>query len=111
MAAVSGTGLKKETAAALSALLGPTIVVPVLFLLLEKDSFVRFYAMQSLVVFLSLYILNWVLIFSIFLAIVSPLVFIVGVILWLILTYKAWQGDRWEVPFLGKIAKQLIEKA
>lgn len=111
MAAVSGTGLKKETAAALSALLGPTIVVPVLFLLLEKDSFVRFYAMQSLVVFISLYILNWVLIFSIFLAIVSPLVFIVGVILWLILTYKAWQGDRWEVPLLGKIAKQLIEKA
>lgn len=111
MAAASGTGLKKETAAALSALLGPTIVVPVLFLLLEKDSFVRFYAMQSLVVFISLYILNWVLIFSIFLAIVSPLVFIVGVILWLILTYKAWQGDRWEVPLLGKIAKQLIEKA
>ena len=67
--------------------------------------------MQSLVVFISLYILNWVLIFSIFLAIVSPLVFIVGVILWLILTYKAWQGDRWEVPLLGKIAKQLIEKA
>ena len=109
-AAKQGTGLKKETAAALSALLGPTIIVPVLFLLLEKDSFVRFYAIQSLVTFLSLYIINWVMVFSIFLAFVAPLVFIVGVILWLILTYKAWQGDRWEVPLLGRIAKQLIEK-
>lgn len=109
-AAKTGTGLKKETAAALAALLGPTIVVPVLFLLLEKDAHVRFYSMQSLVTFLSLYIINWVLVFSIFLAFLAPLVFILGVILWLILTYKAWQGDRWEVPLLGRIAKRLIER-
>lgn len=110
MAAKSSTGLKKETAAALSALLGPTIVVPVLFLLLEKDSLVRFYSIQSLVVFLALYIFNWVLVFSIFLAFLAPLVFILGVILWLILTYKAWQGDKWEVPVLGKFANQLLGK-
>ena len=39
MAETKGTGLKKETAAALATLLGPTIVVPILFLLIEKDEF------------------------------------------------------------------------
>jgi uncharacterized membrane protein len=25
--------------------------------------------------------------------------------------YKAWQGEKWEVPLFGKFAKQLAEKA
>lgn len=106
-----GTGLKKETAAALATLLGPTLVVPVLFILLEKDEFVRFWAFQSIVVFLAMFVLNWVLILTIFLALLTPLVFLVGVILWLVMTYKAWQGDKWEVPYLGKLAIQLQKKA
>ena len=44
---MKGTGLKKETEAALATLLGPTMVVPILFLMIEKDEFVRFWAMQS----------------------------------------------------------------
>jgi uncharacterized membrane protein len=81
----TGTGLKKETAAALATLLGPTLVVPVL--------------------------LNWVLILTIFLAILTPLVFVLGVVLWLVMTYKAWQGSKWEVPFIGKLAVKLMNKA
>ena len=109
--AIGSTGLKKETAAALSALLGPTIVVPALFLFLEKDPFVRFWSMQSILVFLILYAVNWVFLFSIFLAFLTPLVFIFVVILWLIFTYKAWQGVEWEVPLLGKLARNLLKKA
>ena len=105
------TGLKKETAAALSTLLGPTLVVPVLFILLERDEFVRFWSFQSIVVYVALFALNWVLIFSIFLAFLTPLTFILGVVLWLTMTYKAWQGEKWEVPFLGKLASQLMKKA
>jgi uncharacterized membrane protein len=106
-----GTGLKKETSAALCTLLGPTLVVPVLFILLEKDEFVKFWAFQSIVVFLTLFILNWVLVLSIFLAILTPLVFILGLILWLFMTYKAWQGDEWKVPFIGNLAVKLMKKA
>lgn len=106
-----GTGLKKETAAALATLLGPTLVVPVLFILLEKDEFVRFWAFQSIVVFLAIFVLNWVLVLTIFLALLTPLVFLLGVVLWLVMTYKAWQGEKWEVPFLGKFAIQLQKKA
>jgi len=108
---MAGTGLKKETAAALATLLGPTLVVPVLFILLEKDEFVRFWAFQSIVVYLVLFVLNWVLILTIFLAVLTPLVFVFGVVLWLVMTYKAWQGDKWEVPFLGKLAVKLMNKA
>jgi uncharacterized membrane protein len=104
------TGLKKETSAALATLLGPTLVVPVLFILLEKDEFVKFWAMQSIVTFLALFILNWVLVLTIFLAILTPLVFILGLILWLFMTYKAWQGDKWEVPIVGKFAIKLMKR-
>lgn len=107
----TGTGLKKETAAALAVLLGPTLIVPVLFILLEKDEFVKFWAFQAIVVNLTLMILNWVLILTVFLALATPLVFVLGLVLWLFMTYKAWQGEKWEVPFLGKFAVQLMKKA
>ena len=105
------TGLKKETAAALATLLGPTLVVPVLFILLEKDEFVRFCAFQSIVVNLVLFVLNWILVLTIFLVFLTPLVFVLGVVLWLLMTYKAWQGQKWEVPFIGKFAVQIMKRA
>jgi len=105
------TGLKKETAAALATLLGPTLVVPILFLLLEKDEFVKFWAFQSIVVYIALFAINWVFILTVFLIFLSPLVFVLGVILWLVMTYKAWQGDKWVVPVIGKFAMQLMKRA
>lgn len=105
------TGLKKETSAALATLLGPTLVVPVLFLLLEKDEFVKFWAFQSIVVYLVLFALNMALALTIFLVFLTPLVFVTGVILWLMMTYKAWQGERWVVPVVGKFAEKLMKQA
>jgi len=105
------TGLKKETSAALAVLLGPTLVVPVLFILLEKDEFVRFWAFQTILVNLTLFVLNWVFVLTIFLVFLTPLVFVLGLVLWLVMTYKAWQGDRWVVPFIGKFAVKLMQKA
>ena len=105
------TGLKKETSAALATLLGPTLVVPILFLLLEKDEFVKFWAFQSIVVYIALFALNWILVLTIFLIFLSPLVFVLGVILWLMMTYKAWQGERWVVPLIGKFAEKLMKRA
>jgi len=108
MAAKSSTGLDKKTAAALSYVLGP--VTGIIFLLLEKDSYIRFHAMQSIVVFLGLFIIDMALAFTVILAIVVPLVGVVGFVLWLMLIYKAWLGDEWEVPIFGKIARQLLGK-
>jgi uncharacterized membrane protein len=108
MAESKGTGLKKETAGALAYVLGP--VTGVIFLILEKDPFVRFHAMQSIVVFVALFALEWILGLTIVLAVLVPLLGIVSFVLWLLLIYKAWQGEEWEVPFLGKFARQFVKK-
>lgn len=109
MAEKSLTGLPKNTAAALSYVLGP--ITGVVFLLLEKDPFVKFHAMQSIVVFGGLFVLQWVLALTVILAPLSGLLVIVSFVLWLMLIYKAWQGQEWEVPVLGKYARKFVKKA
>jgi uncharacterized membrane protein len=101
-------GLKKTTAGALAYVLGP--ITGVLFLVIDKDPFVRFHAMQSIVVFVTLFVLQWVLGITIILFPLSALIGIVSFVLWLILIYKAWQGEEYQVPVLGKIAKNLLKK-
>ena len=109
MASKSATGLNKNTAGALAYVLGP--VTGIIFLVIEKDAYVRFHAMQSIVVFIGLFVLQFILGLTIFLLPLVPLVGIVTFVLWLLLIYKAWQGQKWEVPFLGKFATQLANKA
>lgn len=108
MAEKSGTGLPKNTAAALSYVLGP--VTGVVFFVLEKDPFVRFHAMQSIVVFVVLFVLQWVFGITIVLLPLVPLISILSFVLWLLLIYKAWQGDEWEVPLLGSYARKMVKK-
>ena len=108
MAEKAGLGLKKETSGALAYVLGP--ISGVIFLVLEKDPFVRFHAMQSTVVFVVLFVLQWILGITIILFPLSALIGIISFVLWLILIYKAWQGEQWEVPILGKVAKDLLKK-
>ena len=107
---MKGTGLKKNTAGALAYVLGP--VTGIIFLILEKDPFVRFHAVQSIVVFTLLwFILPWVLGLTVILLVLAPIVWVVSFVLWLMCIYKAWMGEEWEVPVLGKFARQLAKKA
>ncbi len=108
MATNSSTGLGKTTEAALSYVLGP--ITGVIFLVLSKDKFVRFHAMQSIVFSVAGFILNMVLGFTIILALVLPILWIAEFVLWLVLIYKAWQGEMYELPVLGKFAKQFLGK-
>jgi len=102
-------GLKKETAGALAYVLGP--ITGIFFLVTSKDEFVRFHAMQATVVFVVMFVLQWVLGITIILFPLSALVGLVTFVLWLVLIYKAWQGQEWEVPVLGKVARNLLKKA
>ncbi len=107
---MKGTGLKKNTAGALAYVLGP--VTGIIFLILEKDPFVRFHAVQSIVVFTLLwFILPWVLGLTVILLVLAPIVWVVSFVFWLMCIYKAWMGEEWEVPVLGKFARQLAKKA
>lgn len=101
-------GLKKETAGAIAYVLGP--ITGIFFLITNKDPFVKFHAMQSTVVFVALFVLQWVLGITIILIPLSAIVGLASFILWLVLIYKAWQGEEWEVPVLGKISKDLLKK-
>ncbi len=108
MAEKSGTGLPRNTSAALSYVLGP--ITGVVFYILEKDPFVRFHAMQSIVVFVVLFVLQWIFGITIVLLPVVPLISILGFVLWLLLIYKAWMGNEWEVPVLGAYVRKFVKK-
>lgn len=101
-------GMKKEVAGALSYVLGP--ISGIFFLVTSKDPFVRFHAMQSTVVFVFLFVLQWVLGITIILFPLSALISLATFIIWLVLIYKAWQGEEWEVPVLGKVSRNLLKK-
>ena len=87
-------------------------VTGIIFLILEKENqFVRFHAIQSIIVFGVLWILG--IIFSSFWGflpiigwIFGPLIWAAVVILWIVLMYKAYQGERFKVPIAGNIAEQ-----
>lgn len=113
----NGTGLKKETSAALSYVL--VFITGIIFLIIEKDPFVRFHAMQSIAVSLAFFVASWVLgIISVllgltvFLAWLGPLLsrilIIGGFVLWLMLIYKAYQGEKWELPYIGKFVAKMV---
>jgi len=105
----TGTGLSKNVAGALSYVVG--LITGVLFLVLEKDPFVRFHAMQSIVFSVAMIALNMILGFTLVLAIFLPVLWIVEFVVWLLLIYKAWLGVEWELPVLGKFARQLLKSA
>ena len=106
MADKTTTGLKKETAGAISYLAGP--ITGFVMLILEKDEFVRFHAVQSIIVFGGLAALQWLLGATVVLAVLIPLTTLLGFVLWLALMYKASQGEKTELPVVTKYVKKLL---
>lgn len=112
-------GLSPNLAGALAYLLTP--LTGILFLVMEKKSaFVRFHAMQSIVIGVAM-IVVWIAlsILSAVLSVVPLLGVIVGLlltlgygafcfVLWLMLMFRAYQGKEWEVPLAGAQARRLL---
>lgn len=105
----TSSGLDANVAAALTYGIG--WVTGVAFLVFEPDNkFVRFHALQSVIVFgglslawmvaVSVPFLGWVVAFLV----IPP----VSAVLWLILMYKAYQGERYKVPGAGDMAEQRV---
>jgi uncharacterized membrane protein len=105
----TSTGLQANMAAALSYLVG--FVTGIIFLLVEKDNrFVRFHAMQSTLVFIGIVAIDILLqIVPILGALVVVfLVIPASALLWLLLMYKAYQGEEFKLPLVGQIAAERI---
>ncbi len=102
----AGTGLEPKLAGLLCYLLG--WVTGIIFLILEKeDKFIRFHAWQSIVTFgvisVIVFILNWIPIVG---WILNIIIGVVAFILWIILMYKAYQGEKYKLPVAGNIAEK-----
>ena len=83
----------------------------IIFLLVEKDNdFVRFHAMQSIVVFVPLTIASFVVPFVPILGgFLGVIVQLATVILWLFLMFQAIQGKRYKLPMAGDYAETQLK--
>lgn len=100
-------GLDENLAAALAYALG--WITGAAFLLVEpSNKFVRFHALQSVLVFGALSIAWFVAMAIPFLGWLVAFIVIpwVSVFLWLFLMFKAYRGERFKLPFVGDVADQ-----
>ena len=83
----------------------------IVFLILEKESkFVRFHAWQSIATFLPLMVIAWIFMWIPVIGwAISTLIWILEVILWLVLMFKAYQGEMFKLPIAGDFAEKQIK--
>jgi uncharacterized membrane protein len=117
----SATGLPSNVAAALACF--PLIGGIIFYILEQRDSFVRFYAMQSIIfgaawlLFVIILKICWVIlvpipalgvVFAFLLWVISALGHIAFLVLLIIAIVKAFNGERWDIPWVGPMARKQI---
>ena len=103
------SGLQENVAALLCYIFG--WVTGLIFFLIETENkFIRFHAVQSIIVFGSLTILSIIFNWFPFWWIFWPIISILGFILWIILMVKAYQGIKYKLPVIGDIAEKWADK-
>lgn len=98
-------------------------VTGLIFFLIDKRSFVRFHAAQSMVAFGALHVIRFILA-EMFVASLTAgtsagfsmasglihLVDLLAFVLWIVLMIKAYQGERFKLPVVGDIAESIAGK-
>src|SRR5437764_2756606 len=114
----TSTGLPSNVAAAIACI---PLIGGIIFYILEKhDSFVRFYAMQS-IIFGGAWILCWIvylvahtilgsipaigLFFAIILGIAWALISVAFLVIWIVTMVKAFTNVRWEIAYIWPMAR------
>jgi uncharacterized membrane protein len=107
----SSTGMEENLAALLCYLLG--FITGIIFFVVEKESeFVKFHAMQSIMAFGGLFILNIVLGFIPIIGwAIGLLLNLASVVVWIVCMIKAYQGEKFKLPVIGDLAEKQIVKA
>ena len=73
----------------------------------KKNKFVRFHAMQSIVVFGSFFVANLVLlVLPVIGVVIGGLLSLLSLVLWVLLMIKAYQGEFFKLPIAGDIAEK-----
>jgi uncharacterized membrane protein len=106
----SSTGLDQNIAAALAYFGG--VVTGVVFLVIEKNSrYVKFHAMQSTMAFTVVLAISLVLWSIPFVGWLLYLFLVAAVaVVWLLLMFKALNGESYKLPYLGDLAEQQISR-
>lgn len=115
-------GLDENVAGALAYLFG--FITGLIFYLIEDENeFVRFHAVQSMLVFggiiaitigisiLQIFLemipfVGWIM--SVGLALLSMLLAPIGFVLWVVLLIKAYKGQRYSLPVTGDVAERYV---
>lgn len=114
----TSTGIQPNVAGLLAYLIG--FITGIIFYLIEKENkFVRFHAMQSMITFGALFVLQIGLgmLATMFLfmhlgfmmpifSLLNIVVMLGSLILWIVLMIKAYQGELFKLPVLGDIAQK-----
>jgi uncharacterized membrane protein len=100
------TGIKENVAGLLCYLLW--WVTGVIFLIIEpKNKFIRFHAIQSIIIFGVLWIAGMIFWWIPFIGLViGTIIWVVGFILWILMMYKAYQGLKYKLPVTGDMAEK-----
>jgi uncharacterized membrane protein len=103
---ISSTGLDQNLAGLLCYLLG--WITGIVFLIIEKENrFVRFHAYQSLAAFGALSVLSLIAgLIPVIGKLITFLLAPVGLILWIVLMVKAYQGELYKIPVAGDWAEE-----
>jgi len=104
----TSTGLEANVAGLLCYVLG--WISGLVFILIEKENkFVRFHAMQSIIVFgaltLASIVLRWIPLLG---WVISVLLSVLGLVLWIVLMVKAYQGEKYKLPWAGDLAEKQV---
>jgi uncharacterized membrane protein len=104
--AKTSTGLDENVAGLLCYVVG--WITGLVFILIEKENkFVRFHAVQSIIVFgiltLASIVIRWIPIIG---WVIGWLIGILAVVLWIVLMVKAYQGEKYKLPWAGDLAEK-----
>ena len=118
----ASTDLPSNVAAALACF--PLIGGIIFYILEKRDAFVRFYAMQSIILGAAwlLFVIGWQIVYGI-LAGIPVIGWLFAIILWLtwaavnigflvvliIAILKAFSGVRWDMPWIGATARKQVD--
>ena len=109
--AKTSTGLEENVASLLCYIAG--WISGFIFLLIETENkIIRFHAIQSIIVFGIITIVDaiiWILPHPVDRTL-NWILWAIAFILWVVLMYKAYQGEKYKIPVAGDQAEKLAEK-
>lgn len=104
--AKTSTGLEENVAGLLCYML--VWISGLIFILLERESrFVRFHALQSIIVFGILTVASVLIGWIPFIGwMIGGLISVLALVLWIVLMVKAYQGEMYKLPWAGDLAEK-----